>query len=64
MLRVTTIHAHSAAASARYYTRYLTGDGPEAEGHWLGRRADAMRLSGQVETDDLESLLSGYDRRR
>ncbi len=61
MLRVTTIHAHSAAASARYYTRYLTGDGPDAEGHWLGRQAAAMGLTGSVETDDLEALLSGHD---
>ncbi|MGH3452561.1 MAG: MobF family relaxase [Haloechinothrix sp.] len=61
MLRVTTIHAHSAAASARYYTRYLTGDGPDAEGHWLGGRATTMGLSGHVETDDLEATLSGHD---
>jgi conjugative relaxase-like TrwC/TraI family protein len=61
MLRVTTIHAHSAAASARYYTRYLTGDGPDAEGHWLGSRAVAIGLGGKrVETDELEALLSGH----
>jgi conjugative relaxase-like TrwC/TraI family protein len=61
VLRVTTIHAHSAAASARYYTRYLTGDGPDAEGHWLGRQASAMGLAGSVETEDLEALLAGHE---
>jgi conjugative relaxase-like TrwC/TraI family protein len=61
VLRVTTILAHSAAASARYYTRDLTGDGPDAEGQWLGRRAAGLGLSGRVETEDLEALLSGHD---
>ena len=61
MLRVTTIHASSAAASARYYTRYLTADGPDAEGRWVGNRAFLMGIDGTVETDALEAILSGHD---
>jgi conjugative relaxase-like TrwC/TraI family protein len=61
VLRVTTIYANTAGASARYYTRYLTDDGPEGEGRWLGRQADGLGLSGTVATEDLEALLSGHD---
>lgn len=61
MLRVTTIHAASAGASARYYTRYLADDGPEAEGRWVGAQAAALGLSGVVSTADLETLLEGRD---
>ena len=48
MLRVTTIHASGAHHSARYYTRYLADDGPEGEGVWLGRQAEALGLAGAV----------------
>jgi conjugative relaxase-like TrwC/TraI family protein len=61
VLRVTTIHANTAGASARYYTRYLADEGPDGEGHWLGRQADGLGLSGTVATDELEALLSGRD---
>jgi conjugative relaxase-like TrwC/TraI family protein len=61
MLRVTTIHANSSGASARYYTRYLAEDGPDGEGEWLGRQAAGLGLSGRVSTEDLEALLSGHD---
>jgi conjugative relaxase-like TrwC/TraI family protein len=61
VLRVTTIHARTAGASARYYTRYLAEDGPEGDGQWLGRQADGLGLDGVVSTDDLEALLSGHD---
>lgn len=61
MLRVTTIHANTAGPSARYYTRYLTDDGPEGTGRWLGRQAADLGLSGPVATGDLEALLTGHD---
>ncbi len=61
MLRVTTIYANTAGASARYYTRYLADDGPDGEGRWLGRQGDGLGLSGTVATEDLEALLSGHD---
>jgi conjugative relaxase-like TrwC/TraI family protein len=61
VLRVTTIHANTAGASARYYTRYLAEEGPDGEGYWLGRQAEGLGLSGRVSTDDLEALLSGHD---
>lgn len=62
MLRVTTIYASSAGASARYYTRYLaTDDHGEEDGQWLGGQAANLGLSGVVSTDDLEGLLSGHD---
>jgi conjugative relaxase-like TrwC/TraI family protein len=62
MLRVTTIHASSAGPSARYYTRYLADDaGPEGEGRWRGRQAEALGLTGTVSTEGLEALLSGHD---
>ncbi|MGQ0618196.1 MAG: MobF family relaxase [Acidimicrobiia bacterium] len=58
---MTTLYASSARESARYYTRYLAQDGPESEGHWLGRQADALGLSGTVSTDHLEAVLNGRD---
>jgi conjugative relaxase-like TrwC/TraI family protein len=59
MLRVTTIHASSASASAAYYTRYLTGAPGEVPGVWTGHQAAGFGLSGTVETAPLERLLSG-----
>jgi len=62
MLRVRTIHARSAGASARYYTRYLAPDGPgEDQGRWVGRQASDLGLSGTVSTEDLQAILSGRD---
>jgi conjugative relaxase-like TrwC/TraI family protein len=59
MLRVTTLHASSATSTAAYYTRYLTGAPGEAPGAWSGRQALAFGLSGKVDADSLERLLSG-----
>ena len=49
MLRVTTLHASSAANTASYYTQYLTGAPGEVAGVWSGRQATALALSGTVE---------------
>ena len=59
MIRVTTIYAASAGASARYYTGYLTEPDRELPGRWTGRQSAAFGLSGEVSTEALESLLSG-----
>ena len=61
MLRVTTLYAGSAAATARYYTKYLTQAPGEESGRWLGAQAAGLGLSGEVSTEALELLLSGRD---
>ncbi len=61
MLRVTTLHAASAAATAKYYAEYLTAAPGEVPGVWSGRQTGRLGLSGRVEADALESLLSGRD---
>jgi conjugative relaxase-like TrwC/TraI family protein len=61
MLRVTTIHASSAAKSAAYYTQYLTAAPGEVPGVWCGRQAAGLGLSGKVGRDDLQALLEGRD---
>ena len=61
MLRVSTIHASSAAKSAAYYTQYLTASPGEVPGVWCGRQAAGLGLSGTVEAEPLEMLLSGRD---
>ncbi len=59
MIRVTTVYAASAGASARYYTGYLTEPDGELPGRWSGRQASAFGLAGEVSTEALELLLSG-----
>ena len=59
MLRVTTLYASSAAATAAYYAQYLTAAPGELPGAWWGRQAVAFGLSGTVEVAALELLLSG-----
>ncbi len=61
MMRVTTLYAGSAAATAKYYTKYLTQAPGEESGRWLGAQAAGLGLSGEVSTDALELLLSGRD---
>ncbi|MCP4383138.1 MAG: relaxase domain-containing protein [Hyphomicrobiales bacterium] len=60
MLRVTTIHARSSGASARYYTQYLEADESERPGYWTGRQAAGLGVSGSVDTASLEAVLSGH----
>jgi len=61
MMRVTTLYAATAAATAGYYTRYLTEATGELPGQWLGNQADRLGLHGEVTTEALQALLSGCD---
>lgn len=61
MLRVTTLYAGSAAATAKYYTKYLTQAPGEEPGVWSGAQAAGLGLSGEVSTEALELLLTGCD---
>ena len=61
MLRVTTLYASSAIATALYYTRYLAGTPGEEPGVWCGDQAIGLGLSGRVDADDLQLLLEGRD---
>jgi conjugative relaxase-like TrwC/TraI family protein len=61
MLRVTTLYASSAIATALYYTRYLAGTSGEEPGVWCGDQAIGLGLSGGVAADDLRTLLEGRD---
>lgn len=61
MLRVTTIYACHAGASADYYANYLTQAPGEVPGVWTGKQAEAFGLAGEVTHDDLLALLEGRD---
>ena len=61
MLRVTTLYAASAVATAAYYTRYLAEAPGEEPGRWLGRQADGLGVAGRVQADQLQRLLEGRD---
>jgi conjugative relaxase-like TrwC/TraI family protein len=61
MLRVTTLYASSATATANYYTQYLTRAPGEVDGVWTGKQAAALGLSTSVTTESLELLLEGRD---
>lgn len=60
-MRVTTLYAGSAAASAKYYADYLTHAPGEEPGQWLGAQAAKLGLTGAVTSEALEMLLSGRD---
>ena len=61
MLRVTTLYAATAAATANYYTQYLTQAPGEVAGVWTGDHAAALGLSGSVTAESLRALLEGRD---
>jgi conjugative relaxase-like TrwC/TraI family protein len=61
MLRVTTLYASSAAATAAYYTEYLTNAPGEEPGVWSGAQAAELGLSGTVRANDLQGVLEGRD---
>ena len=61
MLRVTTLYAATASATALYYTRYLTQADGEQPGQWMGRQAAGLGLAGEVTTEALQALLEGRD---
>lgn len=61
MLRVTTIYASHAGASADYYAKYLTQAPGEVPGVWTGKQADAFGLADEVTHEDLLALLEGRD---
>jgi conjugative relaxase-like TrwC/TraI family protein len=61
MLHVETLHASSAAATAAYYTRYLTEAPGEGPGVWSGGQAAGLGLAGEVTGEQLELLLQGRD---
>ena len=61
MIRVTTLYASIASATAKYYTKYLTSAPGEVPGQWAGQQAGLFGLSGVVSTEQLERMLSGHD---
>ena len=61
VLRVSTLYADTSVSTAAYYTRYLTQADGEQPGHWTGRQAALLGLSGEVTTEDLQALLEGRD---
>jgi conjugative relaxase-like TrwC/TraI family protein len=61
VLRVTTLYASSAVATAAYYTRYLAAAPGEEPGVWLGAQAAGLGLDGRVDADELQLLLEGRD---
>ena len=61
MLRVTTLYASSASATAAYYTQYLTQAVGEQPGVWSGVQASRLGLAGEVGAQALQAVLEGRD---
>ena len=59
MERVSTLYADTSVATAAYYTQYLTQADGEQPGHWTGRQASLLGLTGEVTTEDLQTLPEG-----
>ncbi len=59
MLRVTTLYASSASATAAYYTQYLTQAVGEQPGVWSGVQASRLGLAGEVDAQALQAVLEG-----
>ena len=60
MLRVRTLYATAAHESAKYYARYVEPAAGEQPGQWQGGLAEEIGVSGEVDVDQLEALLSGH----
>lgn len=59
MIRVTTLFARTAEATAAYYGDYLTKNKHELPGRWTGKQAPDLGLIGEVTPDRLEAVLLG-----
>ncbi len=59
MIRVTTLFAATAGATAHYYGDYLAKNSCELPGRWTGQQAPELGLVGEVTPDRLESVLLG-----
>ena len=51
MIRVTTLFARTAGATAAYYGGYLTKNSHELPGRWTGKQAPDLGLIGEVTPD-------------
>jgi conjugative relaxase-like TrwC/TraI family protein len=61
MLRVTTLYASSAEATAGYYAHYLSQAPGEVPGVWSGAQAAGLGLDGEVGVEALQAALEGRD---
>ena len=61
MLRVTTLYASSAEATAGYYAQYLSQAPGEVPGVWSGAQAAQLGLAGEVGAEALQAVLESRD---